>query len=177
MHTCTWYLELQRDLYLLPSPQVTAALDTGTSFIAWFQVYEKTVTGWYGWSMSGIVLSKLQRDYNSPLEESLFIKQCLCIYIHSVMQPHQCSSLKLFRGSFVTGLDQSVLLVDESYVTFSVALVLWDHSSRWLSASGKSHVWPAQLGVEVLRFDPLIKSSDLGLKDSCAVDNTELLAA
>lgn len=121
VHTCTWYLELQRDLYLLPSPQVTAALDTGTSFIAWFQVYAKTVTGWYGWSMSGIVLSKLQRDYDSPLEESLFIKQYICIYIHSVMQPHQCSSLKWFRGSFVTGLDQSVLLVDDSFATLRLA--------------------------------------------------------
>lgn len=29
----------------------------------------------------------------------------------------------------------------------------------------------------ILSFDQLIKSSDLGLKDSCAVDNTELLAA
>ena len=33
------------------------------------------------------------------------------------MQPHWGSSLKLFRGSFVTGLDESVLLVDDSYET------------------------------------------------------------
>lgn len=70
------------------------------------------------------------------------------------MYIHTCNRinvrlLNLLCGSFITGLDQSVL-VDDSYVALRLP---WDHPSRWLSASGKSHVWPAQLGVEFLRIN------------------------
>lgn len=41
----------------------------------------------------------------------------------------------------------------------------------------KAMFGPRNSAFEFLLFDPLVKSSDLGLKDSCAVDNTELLAA